>query len=164
MEKVYGSPVRQDGLYKIGRNKWELIYGFGKDNEADSTGWNWRKRYARRPSLEEIKEEIVGAIKEESAHRLRYGLQCNGLPVEYTEERKSDLTGIIVGMQAGFVQLPIEINLGSSEDGTPSIYTFSTAEEIGEVAALIAAHKTAVAKAEWNEINELNLEIYTTEK
>ena len=67
-------------------------------------------------------------------------------------------------MQAGFVQLPIEINLGSSEDGTPSIYTFSTAEEIGEVAALIAAHKTAVAKAEWNEINELNLEIYTTEK
>lgn len=32
MEKRYGAVGRQDGLYKIGRNKWELIYGFGKDN------------------------------------------------------------------------------------------------------------------------------------
>lgn len=164
MEKVYGSPVRQDGLYKIGRNKWEIIYGFGKDNESAPTGWNWRKRYTRRPTLEEIKADIVGAIKEESAHRLRYGLQWNGLPVEYTEERKSDLTGIIVGIQSGFVQLPIEINLGSAEDGTPSIYTFTTAEEIGEVASLIASHKTAVAKAEWNEISTLDMEVFTIEK
>lgn len=164
MEKVYGSPVRQDGLYKIGRNKWELIYGFGKDNESDTTGWNWRKRYTRRPTLDEIKEEIVSAIKEESAHRLRYGLQWNGLPIEYTEERKSDLTGIIVGLQSGFVQLPIEINLGSAEDGTPSIYTFQSAGEIGEVAALIAGHKTAVAKAEWNEITTLDIEVFTIEK
>lgn len=38
MEKVYGSPVRQDGLYKVGRNKWELIYGFGKDDETAESG------------------------------------------------------------------------------------------------------------------------------
>lgn len=164
MEKVYGSPVRQDGLYKIGRNKWELIYGFGKDNEEDETGWNWRQRYTHRPSPDEIKSAIIDAIKQESEYQLRYGLSWNGLTVEYTEERKSDLTGIIVGLQGGFIKLPIEINLGSSADGTPSIHTFSTAEEIGEVAGLIADHKTAVSKAEWNEISELNLEIFSTEK
>lgn len=53
------------------------------------------------------------------------------------------------------MQLPIEMNLGSAADGTPSIFTFTTAEQIGEVAAAIAAHKAAVSKAEWTAINEL---------
>ncbi len=155
MEKVYGSPVRQDGLYKIGRSKWELIYGFGKDNATDETGWNWRQRFTHRPSLDEMKSAIISAIKEQSAHQLRYGLKWNGLTVEYTEERKSDLTGILVGMQAGFAQLPIELNLGSSEDGTPSLHTFTSTKEIGAVAAAIVAHKTAVCKQEWEEISAL---------
>lgn len=154
MEKVYGSPKRQDGLYKVGRNKWELIYGFGKDENSD-TGWNWRKRFTHRPTLDEMKAAIIDAIKKESEYQLRYGLKWNGLTVEYTEERKSDLTGIIVGLQGGFMQLPIEINLGSSADGTPSVFTFTTPEQIGEVAAGIAAHKAAVSKAEWTAINEL---------
>lgn len=154
MEKVYGSPKRQDGLYKVGRNKWELIYGFGKDENSE-TGWNWRERFTHRPMLDEIKAAIIDAIKKESEYQLRYGLKWNGLTVEYTEERKSDLTGVIVGLQGGFMQLPIEMNLGSAADGTPSIFTFTTAEQIGEVAAAIAAHKAAVSKAEWTAINEL---------
>lgn len=158
MEKVYGSPKRQDGLYKIGRNKWELIYGFGKDDEISETGWNWRKRFTHRPTPDEIKEAIIGAIKKESEENLRYGLKWEGMTVEYSEERKSDLTGIIVGLQGGFMQLPIELNLGSAPDGTPSVYTFTEPEEIGEVAAGIAAHKAAVSKAEWAAINELDME------
>lgn len=165
MVKVYGSPVRQDGLYKIGRNKWELIYGFGKDHDTDEYGWNWRQRFTHRPSPDEIKTAILSAIREQSAHMLRYGLKWNGLTVEYTEERKSDLTGIIVGMQGGFVTLPLELNLGSSEDGTPSLYTFTSAEEVGAVAAAIVAHKTAVCKAEWDEISALaDMSAYMTEK
>lgn len=165
MEKVYGSPRRQDGLYKVGRNKWELIYGFGKDEESSPMGWNWRQRFSYRPTLDEIKEAIIEAIKKESAYQLRYGFKWNGLTVEYSEERKSDLTGIIVGLQGGFMQLPIELNLGSSTEGTPSVFTFSAPEQIGEVAAGIATHKAAVSKAEWDAINELgDLEAYRTVK
>lgn len=165
MKKIYGSSKRQDGLYKIGRNKWELIYGFGKDHESDNSGWNWRQRFTRRPSLDEIKEAIIEAIKHESDYQLRYGMKWNGLTVEYTEERKSDLTGIIVGLQGGFMQLPIEINLGSTADGTPQTFNFTTPEQIGEVAAGIAAHKAAVCKAEWTAINDLgDLEAFKTEQ
>lgn len=164
MEKVYGANGRQDGLYRIGRNKWELIYGYGKESEADEDGWNWRKRYSRRPTLEEIKAEIVSTIKEESARLLRYGLEWRGISVEYTEERKSDLTGVLVGMQSGIVTLPTDINLGSGEDGTPTVYTFTTVEEIGSLAAEIAAHKAAVSKAEWEEINALDMEEYEIEQ
>ena len=63
------------------------------------------------------------------------------------------------------MQLPIELNLGSAKDGTPSIYNFTTLEEIGEVAAGIAAHKTAVSKAEWQAIKDLgDMDEYKTEQ
>ena len=38
MEKIYGSPIRQDGLMKVGRNRWDLFYGFGKDDDNE-VGW-----------------------------------------------------------------------------------------------------------------------------
>ena len=62
MEKVYGSPKRQDGLYKVGRNKYELIYGFGKDRDDDKTSWNYRQRFNYRPAIDEIKAIIEAQI------------------------------------------------------------------------------------------------------
>lgn len=163
MEKRYGASCPQNGLEKIGTNRWAVFYGFGKDSEDADTGYNWYQTYNHRPTLDEIKADIIDAIKQESEYKLRYGLTWNGLTVEYTEERKSDLTGIIVGLQGGFMQFPIEINLGSSADGTPSVFTFTSPEQIGEVAAGIAAHKAAVSKAEWTAINELGeMEAYKT--
>lgn len=163
MEKRYGASCPQNGLEKIGTNRWAVFYGFGKDSEDADTGYNWYQTYNHRPTLDEIKADIIDAIKQESEYKLRYGLTWNGLTVEYTEERKSDLTGIIVGLQGGFMQLPIELNLGSSADGTPSVFTFTSPEQIGEVAAGIAAHKAAVSKAEWAAINELGeMEAYKT--
>lgn len=163
MEKRYGATGPQNGLEKIGKSRWALFYGYGTDSEGADVGYNWYKVYNHRPTPEEIKADIVGAIKRESDYQLRYGYKWNGLTVEYTEERKSDLTGIIVGMQGGFMQLPIELNLGSAEDGTPQVFTFTSAEQIGEVAAGIAMHKAAVSKAEWAAINELGaMEAYQT--
>lgn len=163
MEKRYGASGPQNGLEKIGTNRWAVFYGFGKDSDDAETGYNWYQTYNHRPTLDEIKAAIIDAIKQESEYKLRYGLTWNGLTVEYTEERKSDLTGIIVGLQGGFMQFPIEINLGSSADGTPSVFTFTSPEQIGEVAAGIAAHKAAVSKAEWAAINELGeMEAYKT--
>lgn len=153
MDKRYGATGPQNGLEKIGRSRWALFYGYGKDSAE--AGYNWYQTFDHRPSLDEVKEAIISAIKTESDYQLRYGYKWNGLTVEYTEERKSDFTGIIVGLQGGFMQLPIELNLGSAEDGTPQLFTFTTAEQIGEVAAGIAAHKAAVSKAEWAAINAL---------
>ena len=48
LEKIYGATARQDGLYKIGRNKYELIYGYGVDGE---NGYNWRRRYRNLPTV-----------------------------------------------------------------------------------------------------------------
>ena len=164
MEKVYGSPKRQDGLFSVGRNKYEVIYGFGNDSDNPEQGWNWRKRFDHRPSLDEIKAIIIQVIEAESAHKLRYGLEWNGLPVEYTEERKSDLTGMLVAMQAGIMQLPVTLNLGAYPDGSPVFYEFTKAEEIMGVAAAISNHKIAVCNEEWQEKSSVDWSAYETEQ
>lgn len=165
MLKIYGATAAQNGLYKIGKKKWEVIYGFGKDNEDDTTGYNYRQRYDHRPTLEEIRADIINQIKQASAENLANGFEWNGLRVQYSEERKTDFTGMIIGLQGGFMQFPIKVNLGSLPDGTPQEYTFTSADELGAVAAMIAAHKQANSDAEWAAINELgDMEAYKTEQ
>jgi hypothetical protein len=160
MDKIYGSPGRQDGLYKIGRNKWELIYGFGKDSEDDETGWNYRQRFNYRPGLDEIKNIIFKVIEDDNAAKLRYGLVWNGLPVEYTEERKSDLTGLLVALQGNILQLPITLNLGSNTDGSPVFYEFTSEEDVSSVASALSAHKIAVCNEEWKEKYSVDWTVY----
>lgn len=165
MEKVYGSPRRQDGLYKVGRNKWEVIYGFGKDSDDADTGYNYRKRYDHRPKLDEIRNDIVATIKEESELRLKYGIKWNGFTVEYSETLKTDLIGILVGLQGGIMKFPQKINLGSNADGTPNTYTFDTFEELAGLAAIVGSHRSVCSDQEWETINELgDMEAYIIEK
>lgn len=160
MDKVYGSPKRQDGLYKVGRNKYELIYGFGKDNENDETGWNYRLRFNHLPSLEEIKSTIIATVEREYADKLRYDLEWNGLRVEYTEERKSDLTGLIVALQGSLIQLPITLNLGTAQNGAPVFHEFTTAEELASVAVALSNHKISVCEQEWNEKYSIDWSVF----
>jgi len=123
MEKRYGASGPQNGLEKIGTNRWAVFYGFGKDSEDAETGYNWYQTYNHRPTLDEIKADIVAVIKEESEYRLRYGIKWNGYTVEYSETLKTDLIGILVGLQGGIMSFPQKLNLGSNADGTPNTYT-----------------------------------------
>lgn len=164
MQKIYGAQGPQNGLYRIGKNKWEVFYGFGKDTEDSDHGWNWRERFNHRPTLDEIKGMIIQVIESESAQRLRYGLEWNGLPVEYTEERKSDLTGMLVAMQAGIMPLPVTLNLGSYPDGSPVFYEFTKAEEVIGVAAAISNHKIATCNSEWKEKSSVDWSVYEVEQ
>lgn len=150
MQKIYGSPKRQDGLYQIGRNKWELIYGFGKDDESNDTGWNWRERFTNKPTDAECRETILNTIKADYAERLKNGFEWHGKRVQYTEERKSDFTGLLVAMQGGLLSLPLTMNIGNE------LHEFTTAEEVSEVAVGLANHKIAVCNAEWAEIDAVS--------
>ena len=164
MEKRYGASGPQDGLYKIGRNKWDVFYGFGKDAEDADHGYNWYQRFTRRPSIEELKAIIIGQIEAHYAAMMLAGFEWNGMRVEYTEERKNDFTGLLVGLQGGILQLPLTLNLGKGADGSPQLYTFSDAAEIGAVAGLLAAHKSSIAAAEWAAKMNVDWGLYETEQ
>ncbi len=161
MQKRYGAAGPQNGLYKAGTNKFDVFYGFGKDAEDAEHGWNWYERFNHRPTLDEIKEAIGSAIKEESEQRLRYGIRWNGFVVEYSETLKTDLIGILVGLQGGLMSFPQKINLGSNADGTPNTYTFTSPEELGSLASLVGSHRSECSDEEWKAIEALgDLEEY----
>lgn len=160
MQKIYGANGRQDGLFKIGRNKWEAIYGYGQDGEGES-GWNYRERFMGRPDIEEIKELIIEQIEADYAEKLRAGFDWKGKRVEYSEERKTDLTGLITSLSAGLVQLPITLNLS---DTALVLHEFTSIDEVGEIATLILAHKTATANAKWQAKTEIDWSLYESDQ
>lgn len=130
MEKVYGSPKRQDGLYKVGRNKYEIIYGFGKDHEEDETGWNYRQRFTYRPTLDEIKAVINTQLSADADERKRNGFSWQGVPVRYDEEAERNITGLSVKIpRLGAAMFPLQFKLGDYPDGSPAFYEFKDAEE-----------------------------------
>jgi hypothetical protein len=128
MNKIYGATERQDGLYLIGRNKWELIYGFGKDDETAETGYNYRQRFTRKPTLDEIKEILKTTINEATAAKIQSGFVWNGIIVWLSTEQQSNFNQIALGG----VDYPLTLKLGEKSDGSPSYFTFNSSDEFDE--------------------------------
>ena len=52
-EKIHGAKERQDGVFQIGSNKWEVIFGYGEDELG---GYNLRLQMRHKPTKEELLE------------------------------------------------------------------------------------------------------------
>lgn len=129
MEKVYGSPKRQDGLYKVGRNKYEIIYGFGKDSEEDATGWNYRHRFDHRPTLDEIKEVINAQINADTDAKILTQFTWNGKRVWLSQENQMNFKSAYdLTLQTDGSTLPIKFKLGEDENGEVIYHTFTKIE------------------------------------
>lgn len=130
MEKVYGSPKRQDGLYKTGRMKYELIFGFGKDKPEDESGWNWRQRFDHLPTLSEIKDAVTGQLTAVAEDRRQTGFSWNGVPLRYDEEMERHINSLSVKLPRLETEIfPLRLKLGEYPDGTPAFYEFENIEE-----------------------------------
>ena len=90
MKKIYGAKERQDGLYSIGRNKWEVFFGFWKDNEEDENGFNLRKKYTKKPTNEEIISDIFDALNKMCDDKILSGHTFKGMPVWLSKENQSN--------------------------------------------------------------------------
>lgn len=154
MEKVYGSPVRQDGLYKIGRNKWELIYGFGKDAPDDEYGWNWRERYDHRPSPDEIRQVIKQTINRETDRRILEDFVWRGMPVWLSSENQFNYKAAYdLAVQTNGATLPVRFKFGT--DAAPVYYTFETLGDFTDFYTAAMLHINTALTAGWTEKDTL---------
>jgi hypothetical protein len=136
MNKIYGATERQDGLYLIGRNKWELIYGFGKDDDSADTGYNYRQRFTRKPTLDEIKEILKTTINEATAAKIQSGFEWNGINVWLSTEQQSNFNQIALGG----IDYPLTLKLGEGTDGSPLYHTFNSSDEFDEFRKAVTNH------------------------
>lgn len=147
MQKVYGSSKRQDGLYSIGRNKWELIYGFGEDENG---GWNWRERFIYKPSLSEVESTIIDAINKATDERILSGFQWNDMPVWLSTENQANYKAAYdLAVQKGGKTLPVRFKFGT--DDRPIYHIFKTLEELEDFYMACISHVESALNDGWDE-------------
>lgn len=150
MEKIYGATERQDGLYSIGRNKWELFYGFVKDNPGDETGYNWRQKFRYKPSVEEIRTIIKETINKETDRRILEGFVWKDMPVWLSSENQFNYKAAYdLAVQTGGATLPVRFKFGTDE--APVYYTFESIEDFSNFYTLAMVHINTVLNEGWAE-------------
>lgn len=156
MIKVYGSPKRQDGLYKIGRNKWELIYGFGKDNESDETGWNYRQRFNYSPAIDEIRTIIESQINADTEAKILSNFVWNGKSVYLSQENQMNFKAAYdLAVQTNGATLPIKFKLGEDENG-PTYHTFTRIEPFSDFILKVFTFINKTLNEGWKEKDSIN--------
>lgn len=150
MEKIYGAKERQDGLYSIGRNKWELFYGFGKDNPDDESGYNWRQKFKQKPSLADIRAIIKETINNETDHKILEGFVWKGMPVWLSTENQFNYKAAYdLAVQTNGATLPVRFKFGT--DAVPVYYNFESLEDFADFYTQAMVHINMVLNEGWAE-------------
>lgn len=150
MEKIYGAKERQDGFYSIGRNKWELFYGFGKDNPDDESGYNWRQKFKQKPSLADIRAIIKKTINDETDRKILEGFVWKGMPVWLSTENQFNYKAAYdLAVQTNGATLPVRFKFGT--DAAPVYYTFESLEDFSNFYTLAMVHINTVLNEGWAE-------------
>lgn len=150
MKKIYGTKERQDGLYSIGRNKWELIYGFGKDNPEDETGYDYRQRFSEKPTLKEIEEIIKAHINNLTDAKILSGFSWRGMLVWLSQENQFNYkVAHDLAIQTGGASLPVKFKFGTDDE--PQYHIFETVEDISDFFMKSVKFVDDVLNAGWDE-------------
>lgn len=147
MEKRYGATKRDDKLMQIGRSKWELIYGYDTDG---TTSWNWRKRYTRKPTLEEIMSTVTEQINRNVDEKILSGMTYKGQQVWLSTENQLNYKAAYdLAVQTEGKTLPVRFKFGTDEE--PSYHTFESVEELGDFYVAVVKHIQDTLDEGWTE-------------
>lgn len=159
MEKIYGTTIRQDGLQKVGRKRYDLFYGFGKDNENDETGYNYRKTFDYRPTIEEIKEIIITQINKEIDLKILSGLVWKDMPIWLSSENQFNYKAAYdLAVQTNGATLPVTFKFGA--DNSPIYYTFDNLKEFQEFYTTSLAYVQQTLLDGWNEKDNIDWSVF----
>lgn len=159
MEKIYGTTIRQDGLQKVGRKRYELFYGFGKDNANDETGYNYRKTFAYKPTIDEIKEIIITQINKEIDLKILNGLEWKGMPIWLSSENQFNYKAAYdLAVQTNGTTLPVTFKFGT--DNSPIYHTFENLEEFQEFYTTSLAYVQQTLLDGWSEKDSIDWSVF----
>ncbi len=157
MEKIYGTKQRQDGLLHIGRSKWVLFYGFGKDDETNETGWEYRHTFDHKPTLSEVRELIISTIDKSTQEKIVAGFIWNHISVYLSTENQFNFKAAydMAELSQG-ESLPVKFKLGEDEAGHPIYYEFTTLNDIRDFYTKAMKHINNTLNEGWVEKDGVN--------
>lgn len=157
MEKRYGATKRNDCLMRIGRSKWELIYGYGSNGE---TGWDWRERFNHKPTLDEIKEVVLAQINRNTDEKILCGLTWKDMLIWLSTENQFNYKAAYdLAVQTEGASLPVKFKFGT--DDSPIYYTFNTLDELKEFYTTSLNFVQQTLAEGWNEKDNVDWDVFT---
>lgn len=157
MEKRYGATKRNDCLMRIGRSKWELIYGYGSNGE---TGWDWRERFNHKPTLDEIKEVVLAQINRNTDEKILCGLTWKDMLIWLSTENQFNYKAAYdLAVQTEGTSLPVKFKFGT--DDSPIYYTFNTLDELKEFYTTSLNFVQQTLAEGWNEKDNVDWNVFT---
>ena len=130
MEKIYGAQGAQNSLTKVGRKEYEIIYGYGEDENG---GYNWRKRYDHKPTVAEIKNDVETLINGETEKKILSGFEWRGIQVWLSLENQINFKAAYdLAVQTDGDTLPKKLKLGEDDEGRPMYHLFESVSEFTE--------------------------------
>lgn len=157
-DKIYGAKERQDGLTKIGRNKWEARFGYGEDESGN--GYNYVQQFkGRKPTLAELKTEILALVDANTDERILQGYSYDGKLVWLSSENQFNYKAAYdLAVQTDGASLPFKIKVGSSS--APSYISFSDVATFREFYVAALSHIQQCLEEGWTEKDGIEWEKY----
>lgn len=91
MEKIYGTTQRQDGLQRIGKNKWLLYFGY---YETEDGNYEYRHTFSRKPTMDEIKQLVRDTIDAETKDKIVNRFEYDGIKVWLSDEKQRNYASL----------------------------------------------------------------------
>jgi len=152
MEKIYGCNARQDALVKSG-SSYYMYYGFGKDSEEAEHGYCYRHKFDHRPSLEEVRGQVLAAIDMDTKERITSGLTYDGYKINLSLENQLNYS-----MFKNMGRYPVVIKV---EDASGSDVTISmTKDNYAAFYSSVQNHIKDCLQSCWAEKTSLDLSCY----
>ena len=154
MEKIYGAVSAQNSLTKVGRNEYEIIFGYGVDENG---GYNWRKRYDHKPTIAEIRMDVEKQINEETDGKILSGFEWNGIKVWLSLENQINFKAAYdLAVQTDGETLPKKLKLGEDGEGKPIYHVFESVSEFSEFFKLAVSYIEETIQRGWDEKDGVN--------
>lgn len=157
MDKIYGTTIRQDGLQKVGRTRWDLFYGFGKD-EDNEMGYNWRTSFDHQPTIAEIKDTILAQISHNTQQKIIEGFSWKGIKVWLSSENQANYSLAYNMVKNGDLNNLPTIKLGT--DDNPVLYEFEDETELISFAQSMQKHIQDCLDESWTERSSIDWSIF----
>lgn len=157
MKKRYVATGRNDRLMQVGRNKWDLFYGYGTDGE---TGWCYYKRFTHKPSYDELKECVVERINANVQEKILSGFEWDGMKVWLSSENQYNYKAAYdLAVQTEGASLPVTFKFGTDDE--PIYEEFTDVESLKSFYTAMVAHIQSAVSAGWEEKDEVASQLLT---
>lgn len=154
MEKIYGTTQRQDGVQRVGKDKWLLYFGL---YEKDGSTYEYRHTFTNKPTMDEVKQLVRDAIDAETRDKIVNRFEYDGIKVWLSDEKQRNFASMERNDSLAY---PLTVKLNDEADATPIYHTFQTREDFIKFSKAASTYIFKAISDGWKEKDNVDWSVF----